>query len=141
MKKTLTSAIAAALVFVSLNSFASSPSSTTIEETTKSMVETFVTSLVNCTVSYDKKMFANNFEYINTANNNKLNKKQFLKLLEQNKGLEFDAKTSYEILEETNDICIAKSVCQFSDFSRVDYITLAKTGEGWKITKVMTTYP
>lgn len=61
--------------------------------------------------------------------------------LKATKGLKYDCKTSYEILDEAGQTCIAKTTMKFDNFTRVDYITLSKSQDGWQVSKVLTTYP
>lgn len=89
---------------------------------------------------YNEHLFANDFEY-RDANNAKIDKKTYLKFLKQNENYTFNCTTDYEILDEFGKSCIAKVTMQFENFTRIDYITLLKTEDGWKISKLITTFP
>ncbi len=55
-------------------------------------------------------------------------------------GNKYDCKSSYEILSQDGKVCVAKATMAFDNFSRVDYITLNQGKDGWKVSKVETTY-
>ena len=141
MKKTLSSIATALFMMISLSSFAASPNNPLKNMDSKAIVMTYVEATLLGSDLYNKYLLTDDFEYINTANNDSFNKKAYLKFLKVNKGLKFEAKTSYEILDETGKTCIAKAKSVFDNFTRVDYITLNKTDDGWKVSKVVTTYP
>ena len=67
--------------------------------------------------------------------------KKRLKFLKNTKGCKFDCHTKSQILDETGKSCVAKATMKFNHFTRVDYITLNKTIDGWKVSKVVSTYP
>lgn len=89
---------------------------------------------------YNKYLFTEDFQYENVSNNSKVGKKEYLRFLKENKGLNYDCKTRSEILDLTNDTAVAKTTYTFSNFTRVDFVTLSQTKEGWKISKVITSY-
>lgn len=84
--------------------------------------------------------FTEDFTYENVATGVKAGQKAYRKFLSENEGLQYDCQTSYAILDETNDVCIAKVTLAFANFTRVDYVTLNKS-QGWSVSKVVTTYP
>ena len=141
MKKTLATIATALLMIVSLSSFASSAIDPLKNMNTKAFLMTYIEATTVGSDMYNAYLLADDFEYVNTANKDSSNKKAYLKFLKANKGLKFDSKTSHEILDETGKTCIAKATSTFENFTRVDYITLNKTVDGWKVSKVVTTYP
>lgn len=92
-------------------------------------------------VELNKFLFADDFQYNNTANNDHFNKKQYTSFLKAHKGVKFDCTTAYEILDQTGNTCLAKATMTFKNFTRVDYMTLSHGEDGWKVSKVVTTYP
>lgn len=90
---------------------------------------------------YTKYMFADDFTYSNTANNDVHGKKEYLKFLKNVKSLKLDCTQQLEVLDQMGNTAIGKVTMDFGHFSRVDYITLIQSEEGWKISKVVTTYP
>lgn len=90
---------------------------------------------------YTKYMFADDFTYSNTANNDVHGKKEYLKFLKDVKSLKLDCTQQLEVLDQMGNTAIGKVTTDFGHFSRVDYITLIQSEQGWKISKVVTTYP
>jgi len=101
----------------------------------------YLEAIVTGNIDLNKYFFTSNFEYQNSANSSTSNRKQYTDFLKKNKGLTFDCKTSFTILDETGNTSLAKATFVFSTFTRVDYITLVQTNEGWKISKIISTYP
>ena len=141
MKKTLSTMATAFLMIISLSSFASTPLNPLKDLDSKAILMTYIEATLLGSDLYNKYLLTDDFEYTNTSNEDSYNKKAYLKFLKANKGLKYNAKTEYEILDETGKTCIAKSISTFENFVRVDHITLNKTKDGWKVSKVVTTYP
>jgi hypothetical protein len=137
MKKTLSTIATGLLMIISLSSFANPLK----EKDSKVIITSYVDAITLGSDIYNKYLFCDDFEYSNTANKDKFNKKQYLKFLKDTKGCKFDCKTDYQLLDETGKSCVAKAILKFANFTRVDYITLNKTADGWKVSKVVTTYP
>ncbi|MBD1428189.1 MULTISPECIES: nuclear transport factor 2 family protein [Sphingobacterium] len=141
MKKTLSTIATAFLMIVSLSSFANVNINPLKEKDSKAIMVTYVEAIVLGSDVYNKYLFTEDFEYQNTANNDKFSRKQYLKFLKDTRGLKFDCQTDYQILDEVGKSCVAKATMKFENFTRVDYITMQKTKDGWKVNKVVTTYP
>lgn len=105
------------------------------------LVNVYLEAITLGTTDLNKYLFAEDFEYRNTANNDVYRKAAYSKYLRDNKGVKFDCETTYEILDESGRACLAKATMKFSNFTRVDYITLNQSEDGWKVSKVVTTYP
>ncbi|WPU93406.1 nuclear transport factor 2 family protein [Mucilaginibacter sabulilitoris] len=56
------------------------------------------------------------------------------------KNIEEDCTTSTSIMESNNDIAVVKVDMQFDKFVRSNYVTIANTGKGWKITNVYSVF-
>ena len=91
--------------------------------------------------NYTKEMFTEDFEYSNTSNKEKFGKKAYMKYLKSVKDLKFDCKQQLEILDQVGNTAVGKITMNFDNFTRVDHMTLLQTADGWKIRKVITTYP
>jgi len=142
MKKTISTIATALFMIISLSSFAKTSSINPLKNMdSKAILMTYIEATTLGSDMYNKFLLTDDFEYVNTSNKGTYNKKAYLKFLKDNKGLKFSAETEYQILDETGNTCIAKATSQFENFSRVDHITLNKTAEGWKVSKVVTTYP
>jgi len=105
------------------------------------MVAVYLQATAMGQTSFNKYLFAEDFEHKNMANRAKSDRKRYIDFLQATAGLRYDCEISYHILDETEDASIAKAVMKFPTFSRVDLITLNYDGDGWKISKVVTTYP
>lgn len=91
--------------------------------------------------TYNKYIFADDFQYSNTANNDKHDKKAYLQFLKSNKDLKYNSTQSIEIIDQVGSTAIGKVTMDFGTFKRVDHITMIQSTDGWKINKVVTTYP
>ncbi|WP_437921543.1 nuclear transport factor 2 family protein [Sphingobacterium sp. LRF_L2] len=141
MKKTLTTILAAFIMITSFSSFAADNANPLKKYDSSSIVSIYLESAVFGNPSLNRYIFADNFEYTNTANNDSYGKKEYMKFLKQTEGAKFDCTTDYEILDQSGQACIAKVTLDFNSFTRVDYITLSQSKDGWKVSKVVTTYP
>lgn len=90
---------------------------------------------------YTKYMFADDFEYSNTANNGKYGKKEYMNFLKSVKDLKYNATQTLEIIDQVGSTAVGKVTMDFGSFTRVDHITMIQANDGWKISKVVTTYP
>lgn len=141
MKTKLSTIATLLLMFISLNSFANVTLNPLKALDSKRILTTYVEAISLGTTDHNKFLFANDFEYVNATNDTKYSKKQYIKFLDSTKGLKFDCTTEYQILDESGNSCVAKAIMTFEKFVRIDYITLLKSTDGWKVSKVVTTYP
>lgn len=143
MKNTITSITAALLMIVSLSSFAAEPIRAGIPTTSTNTLSAYVTSLTEGLNDFNNMIFAKDFEYRNAADRTekKYNRKQYMQFLKSNKGLKFECTTTYQVLDEIGNTSLAKVTMVFREFTRVDYLTLHAIDGGWKVSKVVTTYP
>jgi hypothetical protein len=65
---------------------------------------------------------------------------QMFESLKLNKNVEEDCTTSTSIMESNSDIAVVKVDMQFDGFVRSNYVTIANTGKGWKITNVYSVF-
>ena len=129
------------LVFAMISfSFANEKSNPIKDFDTRKIVSIYVEAINLGNTIYNKHLFADNFEFTD-GNNETFNKKDYLTFLKQSEGLVFDCTMKYEILDETTTACLAKATTTFPHFTRVDYINLIKTDDGWKISKIVASYP
>ncbi|MDT3404579.1 nuclear transport factor 2 family protein [Mucilaginibacter terrae] len=68
------------------------------------------------------------------------NKADMLKFAKENKDVRQDCKTSVTEVESNDDMSIVKVDMNFGSFTRTNYVTIANTGEGWKITNVYSVF-
>ncbi|NHA08073.1 hypothetical protein G7092_30005 [Mucilaginibacter sp. HC2] len=60
--------------------------------------------------------------------------------LKLNKNVEQDCTTSTTIVQSNSDITVVKVDMQYEKFVRSNYVTIANTGKGWKITNVYSVF-
>lgn len=108
---------------------------------TKTITLTYVEAITRGNTDFHKQLFTADFEYLNSASNQVSNRTAYLGFLKANKGIQYNCKTDYEILDQAGKTSVAKVSMQFENFTRVDYVTMLQSTDGWKISKVVTTYP
>ncbi|HLS97074.1 hypothetical protein BC792_1138 [Sphingobacterium allocomposti] len=141
MKRVLTTLAATLILITSFSSMAAEKMDPLKDYSSVNIVNAYLEATTLGSVDMNKFLFAEDFEYHNTASNLRYGKKAYTNFLKQHKGIKFNCETTYEILDESGEACIAKAIMKFSHFTRVDYITLNHSKEGWKVSKVVTTYP
>ncbi|MFD1768669.1 nuclear transport factor 2 family protein [Sphingobacterium suaedae] len=141
MKKTLTSIATALIMITSFSSFAAEKTNPLKYVASNKIIETYLAATTFGSIDFNNFLFTTDFEYTNSANGDRFNKLQYTDFLKAHKGIRYDCTTSYEILDQTGKACMAKVTMKFNTFTRIDYITLNNTAEGWKVNKVATTYP
>jgi len=141
MKTTITTIATAFIMMISFSSFAADKINPLKDLNSMRIIATYLEAATAGSIEFNKFLFSEDFEYRNTANNVCYNKKMYTNFLKANKGLKFNCETTYEMLDESGKACVAKAIMKFDTFTRVDYITLNQSQDGWKVSKVVTTYP
>ena len=67
-------------------------------------------------------------------------KKQMLDYFKTNRNTEQMCTTSTSIVESNANIAIVKVDMKYAEFTRSNYVTIAHTENGWKITNVYSTF-
>ena len=67
-------------------------------------------------------------------------KSEMIESLKANKNVDQDCTTSTSIVESNSDLAVVKVDMQFDGFVRSNYVTIANTGRGWKITNVYSVF-
>jgi hypothetical protein len=67
-------------------------------------------------------------------------KADMLKYAEQNQDIQQACTTTTTDVESNSDLAVVKVDMQYSNFTRTNYVTMANTGEGWKITNVYSVF-
>jgi len=78
-----------------------------------------------------------------TTRNKKIithSKAEILKTLKANENVKQNCSTEYTIIESTSSLGLVKLTMKYEGFSKVEYLSLANTGQGWKITGVSTSF-
>ncbi|GHE28643.1 nuclear transport factor 2 family protein [Sphingobacterium griseoflavum] len=141
MKKTCATIATALLLISSCFAFSADKKNPLKNLESAKIITTYLEATTLGSIELNKYLFAEDFQYRNSINKDVYNKKQYLEFLKAHKGVTFNCKTSYEILDQSGKACVAKATMQFKHFTRVDYITLNQDEDGWKVSKVVTTYP
>lgn len=141
MKRTVSSIAAAFIMLTSFSSFAAEKSGPTTVSNSKTLVNNYVAATTLGQSAFTKDDLTKDFSYENATNGDRYGKKAYSHFIQKNKGLTYDCTANYEILTETAEVCTAKATMQFANFTRVDLITLTHSTAGWKVAKVVTTYP
>lgn len=106
----------------------------------KAIVKTYLEALTTGDLQFNKHLYTSDFSYRNAHNNTEISKTAYLNFLKSTKGLKYNCETSYEILDQTSVTTVGKAIMKFPTFTRVDYITLQHTHDGWKVKEVVTSY-
>lgn len=80
------------------------------------------------------------FNTVRGEHTNTLNKGQLIDYLKASAGAQQDCKCTATVVQDTDDIFIKKVDMNYGDFTRTDVITAQRVGNGWKITKVQTSF-
>lgn len=68
------------------------------------------------------------------------NKSEMMIALKGTENVKQNCSTSSSVVEATPTFSVVKVTMKYDGFSRVSYLNLANTGNGWKITSVSTSY-
>ena len=67
-------------------------------------------------------------------------KKQMLSFMQKDKNVSQACTTSTTVVESNADVAVVRVDMQFDGFVRSNYLTVANTGSGWKITNVYSVF-
>lgn len=67
-------------------------------------------------------------------------KKQMTDYLKDQKNIEQTCTTNTEVVESNSHIAVVKVDMKYNGFIRSNYVTIANTGNGWKITNVYSVF-
>ncbi|WP_295767830.1 nuclear transport factor 2 family protein [uncultured Mucilaginibacter sp.] len=67
-------------------------------------------------------------------------KADMLKFSKENQNIRQDCTTSVTEVESNDDMTIVKVDMNYGTFNRTNYVTVANTGDGWKITNVYSVF-
>src|SRR5690606_10820595 len=141
MKTTLKTIAIALIMVTSLSSFASDKANPLKDVESHKILNTYLEAATVGSTDLKTILFAAGLQDRNENNNDQAGKKEYLKFLKANKGAQYNCESSYEILSQDGKVCVAKATMAFDNFTRVDHITLEQGKDGWKVSKVETTYP
>jgi len=84
----------------SLSSFASEKANPLKDVESSMILNTYLEAVTVGSIDLNKFLFADDFQYSNENNNDRAGKKEYIKYLKANKGMQYDCKSSYEILSQ-----------------------------------------
>jgi hypothetical protein len=67
-------------------------------------------------------------------------KKEMLDFMKSDKNVQQSCITSTSIVENDTNVAVIRVDMKFDDFVRSNYVTVANTGKGWKITNVYSVF-
>ncbi|MGI4804596.1 MAG: nuclear transport factor 2 family protein [Janthinobacterium lividum] len=67
-------------------------------------------------------------------------KSQILQSLDSEQNIEQNCTTNTKVIESTTNLVVYKVQMKYQNFSRINYVTMTDTGNGWKITNVSTIF-
>lgn len=140
MKTTMTTIVTAFIMMLSFNSFASIEVNPLKNLSSSKIVIAYLEAATEGSLDMNKYLFSDDFIYLNSASNKSYTKREYTAFLKANKGLKYDCETSYEILDECGKACVAKVSMKFKTFTRIDYVSLSQGADGWKVSKVVTSF-
>ncbi|EHQ28204.1 nuclear transport factor 2 family protein [Mucilaginibacter paludis] len=68
------------------------------------------------------------------------NKDQVLEIFKGSENIEQDCETTVSTSESAPDLTVAKVEMKYKEFTRINYLTLANTVDGWKITSIYSVF-
>ncbi len=69
-----------------------------------------------------------------------LNRSEMLNSLKGSENIQQNCKTDYSIVEQNDNQSIVKVTMTYDVFTRINYVTIAHTNKGWKITNVSSVF-
>lgn len=113
-----------------------------IKEKTVSLAKDSPSEVVNCYINAMakgkpkmlKRILNENFQFRGAIERNRGNKEEVIHFLTQEaEGCTWDCDASFEIIEQTNSLCIARVDFRFNNGVRSDYLTLHQSNSEWQI--------
>jgi len=101
-------------------------------------VDTYMNAVVHGKIAGVEDAIADGvqFNMIRGGRVNTLNKEELIGSLKSGENVEQDCKCAKSVIQDSDDVKVTKVVMTYPDFTRTDVITTQKVGNGWKITKV-----
>lgn len=135
-------AVVALLGISSLTMAESNPKKVIVNLSTAELaIDNYVSAFTEGNSDFADHLFTKDFvQKIDAVQSKENSKSEVIKFLKKQKGELMNCQTSTEMIEETSSYAIAKVIQKFENFTRIDFITLEKTGSDWKIAKAVSTY-
>lgn len=106
-------------------------------------LNTYISALTSGSVAEVANLFDSNVKF-NISGSKKefsFGKKEMLAFMKKNEGVvQQDCSTSFEWVDSQSNVAVAKVTQKYPSFSRVNYVTLVESADGWKITHVQSMF-
>src|SRR5690606_37600487 len=70
---------------------------------------------------------------------NRYSKQQFMKDLKDQKNVVLDCKSTFTVVEQSDNCALARIVMKYPTFTKINYVNMCNTSDGWKITDISNT--
>lgn len=139
--KTLKNLTAALLMVVSFSAFAADGSQSAKSDMNYAL-KTYVDAVSLGKIDGLQEILDQDIHFTTTRNKKIINhnRAEMLKTLKANENVKQNCSTEYTIIESTSSLGLVKLTMKYEGFSKVEYLSLANTGQGWKITGVSTSF-
>ena len=141
--KTLKTTILALVIVLGLGAAKANTVATKTEKLTVSYaVDTYVNAIVHGKIDGLNDIIDNNakFSILRGKEVLSFNKADEMAFVKANKNIELDCTTQTSISQTNADFTVVKIDMKFKDFTRSNYVTMANTGNGWKITSIYSVF-
>lgn len=135
--KTVKSLLATALIAISLSSFAGEdPKSQRL--TMDYALQTYIEAITSGKVKAFAEILDNDVKF--TVNRGKkiinYSRSEMLSMMKSTENVSQNCLTEHAIVQQSATQAIVKVTMKYDAFSKVNYVTMAETNKGWKITNV-----
>ena len=139
--KTLTTLTAAVLIFLSFSAFASKGLETERFKMDYT-IQTYIDAICNGESTRFSDVIDNDARFVISRGNTIVNytKSDMIGWMKFNKAVKQNCNTDFKLIEQTLDQAIVKVTMKYETFSRVNFVTVANTSNGWKITNVSSSF-
>ena len=140
--KTLQTLTAALLLILSTSAFANDETKANYKFEMNYALQTYIDAIAHGKVSGISEVLDNDVKFTTTRSEKIIHhsKAQTLKSLKENKNVEQNCVTEYNLLETNSSQAIVKVTMKYESFSKVNVVTLTNTTRGWKITNVSSSF-
>lgn len=139
--KTIQTLLAATFMVLSLNSFAiEDPKSQKLGM--DYALKTYIDAIASGKVKGFAEILDNDVKFTITRGEKIINysKSEMLSSLKSSENISQNCQTNYAIVEQGPTQAIIKVTMKYDVFSRINYVTMAQTSKGWKITNVSSVF-
>jgi len=142
--KTLITSILTAIVLFFNSSPAKAETNSARNATADNAINWYIASVTKGQTEEIADLLSNNFSQNVTGKEGhvRFDKAQVVDFLQGHQNIQQqNCATSYSLVEEHADFVLAKVEMKYGNFTKVDYVSLSRDDESWKINQVNTVYP